>query len=174
MCRRLVSRSSLIAANQLLTEGSREQLESPIGTTVVTGGPAPQAGNIIPQMFVSFRGEDKYPFRLSSNLIADTGCSASSVYLITAPSSNATANITIALTYQPSFTISINASNGGAGIVNLDESFLTSLSVTYLPGTNFTQLALQYVVLTVSDPKYVIFLHFRSSHYSVRDRSLTV
>jgi len=125
-------------------------------------------------MFVSFRGEDKYLFRLSSNLIVDIGCSASAVYLITGPSSNATANITLALTNQPSLTIPINASVGGAGVVNLNESSLTSLAVTFLAGTTFTQLAIKYVVLTVSDPKYVIILHFRSSQYSIRDRSLII
>ncbi|KAJ7849945.1 hypothetical protein B0H14DRAFT_2355859 [Mycena olivaceomarginata] len=99
--------------------------------TVSTTGPAPDGGEIVPQMFMAFR--------------------ASALYMSTSASSNATANFTVT---SASLTLSrvINSAAGLIAIVDLVASELTTLTITYVPGTDVAQLDIGSILVTVTDP----------------------
>ncbi|KAJ7065298.1 hypothetical protein C8F01DRAFT_1248895 [Mycena amicta] len=99
--------------------------------TVSTRGPSLEGGDIVPQMFMAFR--------------------ASALYLSTSVSSNATANFTISST-SGSDTKIVDSAAGLVAIINLVETELTSFVVTFIPGTNSSQLDIGSILLTVSNP----------------------
>ncbi|KAI9567073.1 hypothetical protein HD554DRAFT_2110289 [Boletus coccyginus] len=103
------------------------------GTTVVyTHGPVPQAGNVIPQVFLNFR--------------------ASSLYLRTTSSSNATVNLT--LTAEPtdvSITTQVNTSINLIATVGIPETQTTTLGITFLPGDLPTRFDIQSITLVVAN-----------------------
>ncbi|KAF7309516.1 hypothetical protein MIND_00322400 [Mycena indigotica] len=98
--------------------------------TVSTRGPSPEGANIIPQMFMAFR--------------------ASALYLSTSVISNATANFTIT-SKSVSATRIVNSAAGLVAIVNLVESELTTLAVTFIPQTTVSRLDIGSILLTVSN-----------------------
>jgi len=99
--------------------------------TVSTTGPAPNGAEIVPQMFMAFR--------------------ASALYMSTSATSNATANFTVT---SSSLTLSrvVNSAAGLVAIVNLVESELTTLTITFIPGQNVSQLDIGSILVTVTDP----------------------
>ncbi|KAJ7156810.1 hypothetical protein C8R43DRAFT_997373 [Mycena crocata] len=99
--------------------------------TVSTDGPDPGGANIVPQMFMTFH--------------------ASALYMSTSAVSNATANFTVS-SESNSISRVIDSAAGLVAIVNLVESELTTLSITFLPGQNATQLDIGSILMTVSDP----------------------
>ncbi|KAJ8591421.1 hypothetical protein M405DRAFT_788871 [Rhizopogon salebrosus TDB-379] len=104
-----------------------------IATPVVAAtGPIPQTGNIIPQMFLSFR--------------------ASMLYLRTSPLSNATVNFS--LTAEPSgvtITQQVNTSINLIVAVNLPETQTTTLGITLLQGSSPTRFDVESITLTVAN-----------------------
>ncbi|KAH7905757.1 hypothetical protein BJ138DRAFT_1094835 [Hygrophoropsis aurantiaca] len=103
------------------------------GTTMVaTYGPVSQAGNTIPQLFLSFR--------------------ASALYLRTSPFSNATVNFT--LTASPSeltITRTVNTSIENIIAVDIPETQTTTLGVTFLPDEAPTRFDVESITLTVAN-----------------------
>ncbi|KAF9224155.1 hypothetical protein BS17DRAFT_780574 [Gyrodon lividus] len=108
------------------------------GTTIVsTNGPIPEAGNVVPQMFLSFR--------------------ASTLYLRTTSLSNATVNLT--LTAEPtdvSITTQLNTSISLIVVINLPETQTTTLGVTFLPGDLPTRFDVESITLTVANARYEV------------------
>ncbi|KAI6112934.1 hypothetical protein F5141DRAFT_1110483 [Pisolithus sp. B1] len=104
-----------------------------VSTTVIsTSGPIPQAGNVIPQMFLTFR--------------------ASSLYLYPSPLSNATVNFT--LTAEPSdtsITSMVNTSIRIIMAVGLPLTQMTTLGVTYIPGDLPTRFDVESIILVVAN-----------------------
>ncbi|KAF7317801.1 hypothetical protein MKEN_00868000 [Mycena kentingensis (nom. inval.)] len=98
--------------------------------TIRTRGPALGGSNIVPQMFMVFR--------------------ASALYLSTSVESTAIANFTVSSKTGTATQI-VDTSAGLVAIINLDESVLTSLVVTFVPGTNASVLDIGSILLTVSD-----------------------
>ncbi|KAG8221117.1 hypothetical protein J3R82DRAFT_2644 [Butyriboletus roseoflavus] len=118
------------------------------GTTIVyTNGPIPQAGNVIPQMFLTFR--------------------ASTLYLRTTSSSNATVNLT--LTAEPtdvSMTTEVNTSISLIVAVNIPEAQMTTLGITFLQGNLPARFDIESITLAVanaSSPPIVVSLPTVSS-----------
>lgn len=110
--------------------------DSSVSTTAIsTSGPIPQAGNVIPQMFLTFQ--------------------ASSLYLYASPLSNATVNFT--LTAEPSdtsITSMVNTSIGVINAVGLPPTQMTTLGITYIPGdlpTRFDVVSITLVVANASE-----------------------
>ncbi|KIJ65442.1 hypothetical protein HYDPIDRAFT_110516 [Hydnomerulius pinastri MD-312] len=103
------------------------------GTTVVsTNGPIPEAGNVIPQMFLSFR--------------------ASTLYLRTTSLSNATVNFT--LTAEPTdvtITTEVNTSISLIVAINLPETQTTTLGVTFGLSDVPTRFDVESITLTVAN-----------------------
>ncbi|KAJ6561149.1 hypothetical protein DFH09DRAFT_1316266 [Mycena vulgaris] len=99
--------------------------------TVSTGGPDPEGANIVPQMFLAFR--------------------ASALYMSTSVTSNATANFTVS-SLSNSVTKMVDSTAGLVAIVNLVESELTTLVITFIPGRNASQLDIGSILMTVTDP----------------------
>ncbi|KAJ6485782.1 hypothetical protein C8R45DRAFT_282069 [Mycena sanguinolenta] len=99
--------------------------------TVTTTGPAPNGAEIIPQMFMTFR--------------------ASALYMSTSAISNASANFTVT---SSSLTVSrvIDTAVGLIGIVDLLESELSTLTITFIPGQNVSRLDIGSILVTVTDP----------------------
>jgi len=101
------------------------------GTNVVsTDGPDAEEANIIPQMFFQFR--------------------ASALYLTTSVLSNATANLTV---FAGSTVIpaTLNTSVGLVDIVNLIESDITTLTITFVPGPIPSRLDIGSLWLAVTN-----------------------
>ncbi|KAG9313217.1 actin-domain-containing protein [Chiua virens] len=103
------------------------------GTTIVyTNGPIPEAGNVVPQMFLNFR--------------------ASTLYLNTTDCSNATINLT--LTAEPtdvSITTQVNTSISLIVVVNLPETQTTTLGITFLEGNIQSRFDVRSIILTVAN-----------------------
>ncbi|KAJ7626313.1 hypothetical protein DFH06DRAFT_1007596 [Mycena polygramma] len=99
--------------------------------TVSTTGPAPNGAEIVPQMFMAFR--------------------ASALYMSTSTISNASANFTLAST-SVSVSRVINSAAGLIAIVDLAESELTTLTITFIPGQNNSQFDIGSILVTVTDP----------------------
>ncbi|KAJ7708755.1 hypothetical protein B0H17DRAFT_364392 [Mycena rosella] len=101
--------------------------------TVSTTGPDPEGANIVPQMFLAFR--------------------ASALYISTSAVSNATANFSVS---SASNTVSRVVASAAAlvAIVNLVEAELTTLTITFVPGQNISQLDIGSILITVSDPTW--------------------
>ncbi|KAJ7746791.1 hypothetical protein DFH07DRAFT_832392 [Mycena maculata] len=99
--------------------------------TVSTQGPDPDGADIVPQMFMAFR--------------------ASALYMSTSAVSNATANFTVASTTTSTSTV-FDSSAGLVAILNLDESQLTTLTITFIPGQNVSQLDIGSILVAVTDP----------------------
>ncbi|KAJ6581096.1 hypothetical protein B0H19DRAFT_929128 [Mycena capillaripes] len=99
--------------------------------TVSTTGPAPNGADIVPQMFMAFR--------------------ASALYMSTSAISNASANFTVS---SPSTSTShvVDSALGLIAIVNLTESELTTLTITFIPGQNLSQFDIGSILVTVTDP----------------------
>ncbi|KAF8840397.1 hypothetical protein BDN67DRAFT_968586 [Paxillus ammoniavirescens] len=100
--------------------------------TVFTNGPIPEAGNVIPQMFLSFR--------------------ASMLYLRTSSLANATINFT--LTAEPgdiSITSQLNTSIRLVEVVNLPETQTTTLGITFLVEDVPTRFDVESVTLSVAN-----------------------
>ncbi|KIK99125.1 hypothetical protein PAXRUDRAFT_823086 [Paxillus rubicundulus Ve08.2h10] len=101
-------------------------------TTVFTNGPIPEAGNVIPQMFLSFR--------------------ASMLYLRTSSLANASINFT--LTVEPgdvSITAQLNTSIRLVEVVNLPETQTTTLGITFLVGALPTRFDVESITLAVAN-----------------------
>ncbi|KAJ7493336.1 hypothetical protein B0H11DRAFT_2005956 [Mycena galericulata] len=100
--------------------------------TVTTDGPDAEGANIVPQMFMSFR--------------------ASALYMSTSTISNATANFTVT-SGTTSISRLVDSSAGFVAVVNLVESALTTLTITFIPGDddNSTHLDIGSILLTVTD-----------------------
>ncbi|KAJ7027876.1 hypothetical protein C8F04DRAFT_964615 [Mycena alexandri] len=98
---------------------------------VSTTGPAPNGADIVPQMFMAFR--------------------ASALFMSTSVASNASANFTVS---SASVTASrlINSGDGLVAIVGLVETDLTTLTITFIPGQDTTQLDIGSITITVTDP----------------------
>ncbi|KAG0698167.1 hypothetical protein DFH29DRAFT_942556 [Suillus ampliporus] len=105
------------------------------GTVTVatsTTGPIPQTGNLVPQMFLTFR--------------------ASTLYLRTSPFSNATVNFS--LTADPSGVTITRQVNTTIGLIiadNLPETQMTTLCVTFLQGSSPTRLDIESITLNVTN-----------------------
>ncbi|KAF8196868.1 hypothetical protein K438DRAFT_1825693 [Mycena galopus ATCC 62051] len=99
--------------------------------TVSTLGPASNGAEIVPQMFIAFR--------------------ASALYMSTSVTSNASANFSIA---SPSRSLStvVNSTLDLIYIVDLLESELTTLTITFIPGQNVSRLDIGSILVTVTDP----------------------
>jgi hypothetical protein len=81
---------------------------------------------------------------------------ASAVFLIAPPPSNATANLTMSLTSAGAVvSTQLNATITGVAILNLDEQDTAMMSITFVPGNVSSQLDIVAIVITVSDAKYV-------------------
>ncbi|KAF8075195.1 hypothetical protein FPV67DRAFT_1381461, partial [Lyophyllum atratum] len=111
------------------------------GTTLVsTNGPAPDRDSIsiIPQMFFKFR--------------------ASALYLSTSFQSNATTNITVSNNGTIRSAV-FNSSAGMVFILNLVESEISTVAVTYVPEAFPARLDIGDLLLTVTDdPATSVFL----------------
>jgi len=94
-----------------------------------TNGPDPLTGNIIPQMFLSFRG--------------------SAIYIRTSPLSNAMANISIYSSSQAIRTMRFNSSIGVSSALGLPEDSIVSLAVTYVPDSG--RLDIQSITISVTN-----------------------
>ncbi|KAF9233852.1 hypothetical protein BU15DRAFT_79710 [Melanogaster broomeanus] len=110
------------------------QISNESGTTVVfTNGPIPEAGDVIPQMFLSFR--------------------ASNLSLQTTSLSNATINFT--LTAEPtdiSITAELNTTIFPLIVVaNLPETQTTTLGITFLPGDLPARFDVESITLVVAN-----------------------
>ncbi|KAH7890966.1 hypothetical protein F5I97DRAFT_112733 [Phlebopus sp. FC_14] len=107
--------------------------DTELGSTLVsTNGPIPEAGNVIPQLFFTFR--------------------ASTLYLRTASSSNATVNFT--LTAEPTdvtITKEVNTSISLIVAVDLPETQSTTLGITFLPSDLPSQFDVESIVLSVAN-----------------------
>ncbi|KAJ7460730.1 hypothetical protein FB451DRAFT_1045289 [Mycena latifolia] len=99
--------------------------------TVSTDGPDPEGANIVPQMFMVFR--------------------ASALYMSTSVVSNATANFTVS-SASNTVTKLVDSAAGLVAIVNLVESELSTLTITFVPGQNASQLDIGSILMTVADP----------------------
>lgn len=105
------------------------------GTPVIvtsTTGPIPQTGNIVPQLFLTFR--------------------ASTLYLRTSPFSNATVNFSI--TADPSGVTITKQVNTNISLIiadNLPESQTTTLGVTFLQGLSPTRFDIESITLNVTN-----------------------
>ncbi|KAI6023794.1 hypothetical protein BKA83DRAFT_344056 [Pisolithus microcarpus] len=112
--------------------------DSSVSTTAIsTSGPIPQAGNVIPQMFLTFQ--------------------ASSLYLYASPLSNATVNFT--LTAEPSdtsITSMVNTSIGVINAVGLPPTQMTTLGITYIPGDLPTRFDVVSITLVVANARHVV------------------
>ncbi|KAF7356966.1 hypothetical protein MVEN_01032800 [Mycena venus] len=99
--------------------------------TVSTTGPTPDGADIVPQMFMAFR--------------------ASALFMSTSAISNASANFTVT---SSSLTLSrvVDSAAGVIAIVNLVESELTTLTITFVPGQSVSQLDIGSILMTVTDP----------------------
>ncbi|CAA7265166.1 unnamed protein product [Cyclocybe aegerita] len=97
-------------------------------SSVSTTGPSSASGNIIPQIF--------FPFR------------ASGLFLTTLPTSNATVNITISASGTAVSTI-FESGTGSATIVNLPESEVALLTITFIPSGSPTILELEFLQINV-------------------------
>ncbi|KAK7031485.1 hypothetical protein R3P38DRAFT_817121 [Favolaschia claudopus] len=98
--------------------------------TVTTRGAAPEGAELVPQMFLSFR--------------------ASALYMFTSGVSNASANFTVT---SSSLTLSrvVDTAVGLVAIVNLNETQLTSLTISFMPGQNASRLDIGSILVTVPD-----------------------
>ncbi|KAJ7282020.1 hypothetical protein C8J57DRAFT_1299194 [Mycena rebaudengoi] len=78
------------------------------------------------------------------------GAWASALYVTTSTSSNASANFTVA---SPSISLSsvVDTSAGLIAIINLVESELTTLTITFIPGESNSQLELGSMLMTVTN-----------------------
>ncbi|KAF8806806.1 hypothetical protein BYT27DRAFT_7190483 [Phlegmacium glaucopus] len=103
--------------------------------TISTTGPSPASGNIIPQMFFEFQ--------------------ASSFFLTTLPSSNASVNITVSAGGVDVWAI-FDSSLGSVSVVNLPQNETALVSITYMPTVNATQFDLRSLVLTVPANESII------------------
>ncbi|KAI6164507.1 hypothetical protein EDD17DRAFT_1474363 [Pisolithus thermaeus] len=123
-----------------------------VSTTVIsTSGPIPQAGNVIPQMFLTFQGNTSLPLCISS----------SSLYLYPSPLSNATVNFT--LTAEPSdtsITSMVNTSISIIMAVGLPLTQMTTLGVTYIPGDLPTRFDVESITLVVANARHVVIRVF--------------
>ncbi|KAI6149626.1 hypothetical protein BKA82DRAFT_1006349 [Pisolithus tinctorius] len=118
--------SGCISPWQLLNDSSAST------TVISTSGPIPQAGNVIPQMFLTFR--------------------ASSLYLYPSPLSNATVNFT--LTAEPSdtsITSMVNTSINIITAVGLPLTQATTLGITFIPGDLPTRFDVESITLVVAN-----------------------
>jgi len=107
------------------------------GTQVMsTNGPDPAAGDVIPQMFLSFR--------------------ATAIYIYTSQFSTATVNVTLSST--PLVTthtdMEVNSSVGLIGVVGLSQDIVFTLAITYVPDSDVQdgdggRLDIQSIVITV-------------------------
>ncbi|OAX36209.1 hypothetical protein K503DRAFT_772749 [Rhizopogon vinicolor AM-OR11-026] len=104
-----------------------------LGTPVVaTTGPIPQAGNIIPQMYLTFR--------------------ASTLFLRTSTLSNATVNFSLtAVPSGVSITQQVNTTTSLIIAVNLPETQTTTLGVTFLQGSSPTRFDVESITLIVAN-----------------------
>ncbi|KAG2031666.1 hypothetical protein BDR03DRAFT_875520 [Suillus americanus] len=107
------------------------------GTPVIvtsTTGPISQTGNIVPQLFLTFR--------------------ASTLYLRTSPFSNATVNFS--LTADPSGVTITKQVNTNISLIiadNLPESQTTILGVTFLQGLSPTRFDVESITLNVTNSR---------------------
>lgn len=106
------------------------------GTPVIvttTTGPIPQSGNLVPQLFLTFR--------------------ASTIYLRTSPFSNATVNFSI--TADPSGVTITNQVNTNIDQLiiadNLPESQTSTLGITFLRGLSPTRFDVESITLNVTN-----------------------
>ncbi|KAJ7876288.1 hypothetical protein B0H13DRAFT_2055699 [Mycena leptocephala] len=99
--------------------------------TVSTTGPDVNGAEIIPQMFMAFR--------------------ASALYMSTSVVSNATANFTVTSTSSSISTV-VDSAAGLIALVNLVESELTTLTITFIPGQDISQLDIGSILVAVTDP----------------------
>lgn len=105
------------------------------GSVTTTNGPDASFGNILPQVYLTFRG--------------------SALYVKTSDVSNATANLTVSS--LPSGTLEsrvFEPSRDFWAFEDLDESQLTTVAVTYLPdqdGEGPSRLDIDFVKISVSD-----------------------
>ncbi|OJA15232.1 hypothetical protein AZE42_07982 [Rhizopogon vesiculosus] len=104
-----------------------------LGTPVVaTTGPIPQAGNIIPQMYLTFR--------------------ASTLFLRTSTLSNATVNFSLtAVPGGVSITHQVNTTTSLIIAVDLPETQTTTLGVTFLQGSSPTRFDVESITLIVAN-----------------------
>ncbi|KIM90232.1 hypothetical protein PILCRDRAFT_1576 [Piloderma croceum F 1598] len=102
-----------------------------------TNGPDSVTGDIIPQMFLSFRG--------------------SAIYIRTSPQSTATVNVSFS---SPSVAMhtdaQVNSSIGWISAVNLSEDVAFTITITYVPNFGSQdgdggRLDIQFIILTVSN-----------------------
>ncbi|KAL0954046.1 hypothetical protein HGRIS_005198 [Hohenbuehelia grisea] len=101
------------------------------GTTVVTtNGPSAAAGNLIPQLFLRIR--------------------ASSLILTTSRFSNATANLTLSAG-DLSISAQINSSIGIVAAVNLIETEVTQIGISFVQSSTPSRLDIGLLNITVSD-----------------------
>ncbi|KAG6334894.1 hypothetical protein ID866_4188, partial [Astraeus odoratus] len=118
----------------------RQLLNDSSVPVVSTSGPIPQAGDVIPQMFITFQGNDNVPF-LSSD-----------IYIRTSTLSNATVNFT--LTAEPSdvsVTKSVNTTVNIIMAVGLPDTQMTTLGVTFIPGDSPSRFDLEWITLVVAN-----------------------
>jgi len=102
-----------------------------------TNGPDSVTGDIIPQMFLSFRG--------------------SAIYIRTSPQSTATVNVSFS---SPSVAMhtdaQVNSSIGWISAINLSEDVAFTITITYVPNFGSQdgdggRLDIQFIILTVSN-----------------------
>ncbi|KAL4062518.1 hypothetical protein V8B97DRAFT_1955135 [Scleroderma yunnanense] len=109
------------------------QIINDTGLTVVsTQGPIPLAGDVVPQMFLTFR--------------------AFGLYLRTSPQSNATVNFT--LTAEPSdtsVTNTVNTSLNVITVIDLPITQTTTLGITFIPGDLPSRFDVESVTLVVAN-----------------------
>ncbi|KAI6149639.1 hypothetical protein BKA82DRAFT_4131576 [Pisolithus tinctorius] len=112
---------------------------SSVSTTVIsTNGPIPQAGNVIFQMFLTFR--------------------ASSLCLYPSPVSNATVNLTLAAELSDtSITSMVNTSINIITAVGLPQTQATTLGITFILGDLPTRFDVESITLVVANARHVVF-----------------
>jgi len=107
------------------------------GEVTSTNGPDSVAGDIIPQMFLSFRG--------------------SAIYIRTSPQSTATVNISFSSPSVAMHTdVQVNSSIGWISAVGLSEDVAFTITITYVPNSGSQdgdggRLDIQFIILTVSN-----------------------
>jgi len=144
----------------------RRVSEDALGAEVTsTNGPDSAVGDIIPQMFLSFRGQSPYS-PLHSMIEYDTSHTGSAIYIHTSSQSTATVNVSVS---SPSVAVhtgaQVNSSIGWISAVGLSEDVAFTITMTYVPDSispdgDGGHLGIRFIILTVSNIRCVL-LPFR-------------
>jgi len=127
----------------------RQVSNSSARQTISSTGPSSASGNIIPQMFFKFQGISKRLCKpLEFLLLCHHAQLASSLFLTTARSSNASVNLTLSAGGIDIWDI-FNSSLRSVSIVNLPQNQTTLLTITYIPAADSTLFGLQSLMITI-------------------------